>query len=252
VKKICLFVGGITFLLFNNLAFAKVAKIEALFIGNSYTSSNDLPKMISKIAESDSQNRIQIATTQFAIGGAKLKTLWDEGEALKVLKSKPHWNFVVLQEQSAWALYPYDIGRSYEVAPLWRKEISPLTSNIALFVSWARQPKSHWYTDKETAFFKDADFMQKELNFRSKKLSQLLNATPIPIGDYWAYVFSKNPEIQLYEQDGSHPSKLGTYLTALLFYRYFTGYRNVESVSYAPENVDQNEAKILRKIASKG
>lgn len=231
-------------------ALAKPSKLSILFIGNSYTYTNDMPGMISQIAKYDSKNKTKFEIEQYTVGGAKLKTLWDEGKAVRLLKTK-HWDFLVLQEQSSWAMYPIDISNSYQIAPQWNKIASPFASRIILFVSWAKQPNSSWYTNKETAFFKNAFFMQQELDYRSQKLAQLLGATPISIGDYWAYVTKYHPEIPLYNPDGSHPSVTGTYFTALLFYRYFTGKGPLDSISYLPKGVKPEHAKTLIGIVAK-
>lgn len=250
MKKKFWVIAIILFLTFGNSALAK--NIDVLFIGNSYTSANGLPEMVAKIAASDSKNTIQITSTQFTRNAAKLKQLLEEGEAVKTLYSKTHWDFVILQEQSAWALYPYDVNRAYLAAREWHSLVKPRSSNIAFFSSWARQPKSHWYSDPETAeIFKDAIYMQKKLDDGGRKLAFIMGAVIIPIGDYWVYINSKHPEIQLYATDGSHPSLLGTYATALVFYRYFTKINNVESVSYVPDGIDPNQAKILRQLLSR-
>lgn len=243
-----LFLITISGILFLSSYAAASPKLEILFIGNSYVASNDLVGMIARIAKSDSKNNIELEVTQFTVGAAKLKTLWDEGQALKVVLKKPHWDFIVLQEQSSWAMYPYDMQRAFEVAPEWRRMIAPRTSNIVLFVSWAKQANSAWYRNPATSFFKDAVFMQRQLDQQSHKLARLLGASMVQVGDYWAYVLSKNPAMPLYSDDGSHPSVTGTYLTALIFYRYFTKQGSLESAGYVPSGVDREHAKILRQL----
>lgn len=224
-------------------------KLNIIFVGNSYTFFNNMPEMVSKIAQSDSQNKIVLETEKFTVGGARLITLWNNKKALQAIKSQPR-DFVIFQDQSLWAMYPDSFKSSYQVAPKWREAVSPVTSHIALFVTWARKPHSNWYTSSGTPFLKNAEYMQQQINLRSKKLSSLLGAHMIPVGDYWAYVSKHYPKINLYKPDGSHPSVAGTYLTALVFYRYFTGLKSVKSVSYVPKGMKSDDAIILRKIVS--
>ena len=39
-----------------------------------------------------------------------------------------------------------------------------------------------------------------------------------PVGFTWSTVHSQNPDISLWQDDGSHPSTAGTYLAACVFY----------------------------------
>jgi hypothetical protein len=45
----------------------------------------------------------------------------------------------------------------------------------------------------------------------------------VPAGEAWARARALRPEIELYDPDGTHPSDLGTYLTACVFIATITG-----------------------------
>ena len=40
----------------------------------------------------------------------------------------------------------------------------------------------------------------------------------LPAGDAWRAAWRRDPKLQLYGPDGFHPSRLGTYLAALVIY----------------------------------
>jgi hypothetical protein len=241
-------------LIFTFLAFPAQAQILAnkdlniLFIGNSYTATNNMPKMIEKIAASDTRGNYRIHTESVTIGGAGLKKLWQEGQALKALRSQA-WNFVVLQDQSVWAQYKESIDSSYQIAPIWANAIKLQDSKAVLFITWPRKPNSTWYSNADTAFMQSAQLMQAQTNFHSKKIAALLNASEVPIGNYWLYALGKDSKIELYSGDGSHPSVVGSYFTALIFYRYFTA-RPLDDVDYFPSEIKADAIKMIKLLAA--
>ncbi|RYX89967.1 hypothetical protein EON78_07100, partial [bacterium] len=79
----------------NNVSQAEEIK-RILFIGNSYTYMNDLPKMFEKLSISAGH---KVETGMLANGGWKLAQHIAAKETEDKLKSAK-WNYVVVQEQS--------------------------------------------------------------------------------------------------------------------------------------------------------
>ena len=71
--------------------------VRVLFVGNSLTYGNNLPRMVQAIAASQEAGP-RIETVTYAIPGAELDTLWDEGHAAAAL-GKGGFDVVVLQER---------------------------------------------------------------------------------------------------------------------------------------------------------
>jgi len=90
--------------------------------------------------------------------------------------------------------------------------------------------------------------MQANTNFHSKKVAALLNASEVPIGNYWLYAMGKDAKIELYSEDGSHPSVVGSYFIALIFYRYFTA-RPLDDVDYFPSEIKADDVKMIKLLA---
>lgn len=76
---------------------ANVAPIRVLFVGNSLTYTNNLPRMVRAIAASQAGGPA-IETATYAIPGAELDDLWDDGHAAAALR-EGDWDVVVLQER---------------------------------------------------------------------------------------------------------------------------------------------------------
>ena len=71
--------------------------VRVLFVGNSLTYGNNLPRMVQAIAASQEAGP-RIETVTYAIPGAELDTLWDEDHAAAALRAGG-FDAVVLQER---------------------------------------------------------------------------------------------------------------------------------------------------------
>src|SRR6476646_5684862 len=71
-------------------------RMNALFIGNSFTARNDLPGLIAQLAAARNK---AFEHRLISAGGASLRTHWNAGQALQVIQQEP-FDAVVLQEQS--------------------------------------------------------------------------------------------------------------------------------------------------------
>ncbi|WP_138497831.1 SGNH/GDSL hydrolase family protein [Nostoc sp. PA-18-2419] len=178
--------------------------IKVLFIGNSYTYFNDLPWLTQQLAESAKETKI-LKTDMVVVGGATLKSHWKRGEALKLIKAK-RWDYVVLQEQSILPIT--NPQQMYEYASLFNAEIKRVNSQTVFYLTWAKQ------NQPET---------QEILTNSYMSIAQKLNAKVAPVGIVWQKVREANPKLNLYTSDGSHPSPIGSYVAACVFYTTFYG-----------------------------
>lgn len=221
-------------------------ELSVLFIGNSYTYFNDMPHMLVKMAEADPDNHTRFVVQAVTRGGIGLKELWQDGNAPHIIQSR-HWNYVVLQEQSFWAMFPQSVHDTSAVASQFTDEIRKAHARELLFTTWPRKPDSHWYQDESTRFLQSPAYMHRQFNEQTKQLASRLSATAIPVADYWMAVLNKDPQFPLYMEDGSHPSPAGSYLVALVFYRYFSGH-NLRHADYVPPGVSEQQAEFLRAV----
>src|ERR1043166_6791316 len=72
-------------------------EVRVLFIGNSYTYVNDLPKMIAALARAGKQP--PLVYERETPGGCTLEKHWKDGKAARKIAAGK-WDYVVLQEHS--------------------------------------------------------------------------------------------------------------------------------------------------------
>ena len=184
-------------------------KLNVLFIGNSYTYFNNLPQMLAGLAKSAKPAK-QLETEMIAIGGATLKRLWDEGNAVAAIK-RGGWDYVILQEQSTLGIAPIVTGPAkiadpkvfHEYARLFNAEIKKSGARTIFYLTWARQ---------------NAPETQAQLTAAYQAIASELKATLAPVGLAWETALKKHPELGLHSEDKSHPTPAGTYLAACVFY----------------------------------
>lgn len=168
-----------------------------LFIGNSFTTRNDLPGLLSTIAKAG--KGITIESKVVSAGGASLRRHWNAGAAHAITDGK--WDYVVFQEQST---LPIKNGKRFHENV---REFVPAMKVgggvMVLFMTWAR---------------KQVPESQKLLTDSYNEIGDELAATVVPVGTAWRKLLEKHDEPALHAEDGSHPSVAGSYLAACTFY----------------------------------
>ena len=203
------------------LQVATADPLRVLFIGNSYIYVNDLPSVLAELVQASHELR-PIETKTVAAPAATLQTHWDKGEALNAIR-QTRWDFVVLQEQSV--LPTVDPERMARYARLFDAEIKKSGARTILFLTWAREGKRE---------------MQQALDTAYTSLARELGALLAPVGPAWQRVLTESPRLRLHQQDGSHPTSLGTYVAACVFYAVIYGKPPERSGrrGYAPSGSD--------------
>lgn len=225
------------------------AEMNIYFVGNSYTSENDLPRLLRAIA-ADAQSPVDIETGQDTPGGQRLVDSWGDDQARNILRDN-HWDYVVLQEQSLMAMQSDDQDVTNAGFQQWGQGIHAVGAMPVVFETWARQPGSAAYTgpDATANNLTDASTMQAQIDYVLGNAASAIGAIPVPVGDVWMRCETQPGTPALYESDNSHPSLAGTYLAAMLFYRILTGHSPASS-NFVPNGLDPATAQLLRACAS--
>jgi len=171
------------------------SEFRVLFVGNSYTTRNDMPTMLARLLEA-SFPVTQVKADVIAFGGASLAAHWNRGEVQKRLTAEK-WNAVVLQDQSTRALRA--LKSMQEHVRRFVDAIQVAGAKPYLYMTWARKNDPASQANIVTAF---------------QGLAEATGARVIPVGLAWDQFRRLRPEIDLYEPDGSHPSTIGSYLVA--------------------------------------
>lgn len=180
-----------------------------LFIGNSYTYVNDLPAMFAELARAGGH---KVVTGMVAEGGWTLANHVQSSETLGKLKSSK-WDFVVLQEQSE--IPASEQSRTDSMYPAARVLVWQVESVSAIplfFQTWAH--RDGWPENG----LPDYKSMQVQIDQGYQGISQELHVGIAPVGYAWSIVRGVDPEMDLWQDDGSHPTEQGTYLAACVFY----------------------------------
>jgi len=187
--------------------------LRVLFLGNSYTYYHNLPRLVEEFAAA--ANR-KIATGMIAPGGASLANHLANQRVLDTIRTG-RWNFVVLQEQS-------QLGAVYLVNGAPRvanpdaffvatraldAEIRKAGAKTVLYHTWPRRDAP----DSDRAM----------LDYAYHRIARDLNATVAPAGLAWQQARAELPGASLYDPDGSHPSRTGSYLAAAVIFATLTG-----------------------------
>ncbi len=223
--------------------------VSILFIGNSFTYVNDIPDMVVQIASSDATNKVQLEVRSVTRGGADLNYMFHSAQASNVLKQQ-HWDYLVLQEQSQWTGSQARIDDTYAAVDNWTQAARQVRATPILYETWADKAGSPAYSDPRSYFFRQTpDQVQEDIDAQSSALARHFGMAVVLVGRYWAYAEEQSNAPDLYAADHHHPSVAGSYLTALIFYHFFTG-NALTQIRYHPPELTPEQAQFLIDLAS--
>lgn len=189
----------------------QIVSRKVLFLGNSYTSVNNLPQLISDIAISAGDTLIFDSYTP---GGYTLgQHFADPVSKAKIMSG--NWQYVVLQEQSQIPAAS-DFSPSADQLNTLVKQYNPC-ARLMFYMTWGRKNGDLSNCSKwpPVCTYKGMDSL---LQLRYTEMAQFYGAELSPVGVVWRYIRQNNPGINLYQPDDSHPSAEGSYLAACCFY----------------------------------
>jgi hypothetical protein len=189
---------------------------KVLFVGNSYTYSNDLPTMFKLLSASGGK---AVATDMSAPGGYTFELHYTYQPTFDLI-GRGGWNYVILQEQSQYPTIEY--YRYNSTYPFGRKLDSLIklkNSNTLFFMTWGREFGGQQCIDSHCSpVFTSFYHMQDSLKSAYNGIANTLNASVAPVGEGWRTAKLMDTSIALWESDNSHPSLKGSYLAACMFY----------------------------------
>lgn len=213
MKKILMFITLISTL---QIAHSQDTK-KVLFLGNSYTAANNLPNLISQMATNTGDVLIYDSNTP---GGHRLMNHASNNTTTNKINSDD-WDFVTLQAQSQETSFS-QAQMEIELYPFASQLVNTIRTNYncsqpLFYMTWGRENGDNnncafipWvctYEGMDDAIRSAYIFMAEE------------NTSEVaPVGAIWRYLRANHPEIDLYSNDGSHPSLAGSYAAACAFY----------------------------------
>lgn len=193
--------------------------IRVLFVGNSYVSTNNLPLMLMQMSIK-SEIPYSYSTDQVVAPGGYTFMQHCSGTAMSRI-CEGNWDYVVLQEQSQYPSFPIEQVER-ECFPYAKQLVDSVYAHNpcavpVFYMTWGRENG-----DQENAqYFPPLgtyEGMDSLLYERYMMMKEDNDAAVSPVGRVWRYIRNNHPDIDLYSNDGSHPSVAGTYAAAATFY----------------------------------
>ena len=238
--------------------------LSILFIGNSYTSVNQLPSIVQAMAASAGYAKPEVGAN--LPGG---RTLLQHSQNPKTLELVDQgsgggapWDVVVLQEQSqtpAFAEVNPGIRQGFlDGAKSLCQRIRKRSPNarVVLYQTWARHAEV-WETKpaEVQALGASPGEMQNRIRKSYQALAEAMNHGAgrdvfiAPVGDTWEINYRSPHPVRLHGNDGSHPNPSGSYLAGLvLFATIYDASPN--KVTWLVPGVPEADAAVLKKLAA--
>ncbi len=221
---------------------------NVLFLGNSYTYVNDLPTILSGLANSNEHTLVKDQNTP---GGYRLMNHANSTTSMDKIR-KGSWDFVVLQAQSqepSWPINQIEV----EVFPYAKilsdtiKKYNPC-AEILFFETWGRKngDQQNCQSWPPVCSFEG---MNDRLLAGYYMMTEQNEASISPIGIAWRVAREDGimDEIDLFSSDGSHPSPYGSYLSACVMY-YSIFKEPIHSSFY--NGLEEDKALYLQSVAN--
>lgn len=215
-KHICLFLVILVFTV--SFTMGQKDSLRVLFIGNSYTFFNDLPGLISSLAE---KNGKHIYFDEFTEGGQDLLTASNQKNVREAIKMN-RYDYVILQEQSTTPLFRKQES-FFPAVRTFDSIVQPADAEVILFLTWAREyaqqikirqlPGRFYYE-----VFPDYSAAQDSLNKAYWTIANELDLALAPVGAIWKEFLQTNQQVNLWRKDHSHPAICGSLIGAFVFY----------------------------------
>ena len=187
------------------------AQEKILFIGNSFTFYWNLPSLVESMAK---EKGISLDIYQSTAGSATLKDHWDGNRGLSTKKIIVNNNFstIILQDHSTSPLLKTNESKEY--FNRFIKLINNKKSEVIIYGTW-----TYLANPLIGKSFKGIDPIQYAL----KPIAEKTNSKLAPVGTAFRIFQQKHPEISVFTSDNKHPSPVGTYLAACVFFKMLTG-----------------------------
>ena len=167
--------------------------MRVLFIGNSHTYYNDMPRMFAEICR---EKQKEVEVTMLAHGGKGWDFHVEEPEArFNILYGG--YDAVVLQHTA----HPMgDLEVMHESGKKLIKWVRQAGTRPILYMTWTTKA--------------DGEQAQEKMGSAYRRLQQETGCELAPVGENWWKYHREHPEEEMYAEDGQHASKIGSRVAA--------------------------------------
>lgn len=230
---------------------------EVLFIGNSLTYYHEMPAMLQEMLH---QQGSLTTIHQSTEPGVSLSYHVKSETTIKKLNSQA-WDYVVLQEMPARILIP-EVVR-YQFNPSVIKLDSIIRKKGGQTILYESYPISKYpahycyHSSMISSQLKEKDYCSVELLNSTQELkiikksfreiNKIIKGNLALVGTSFELCKKKFPELMLFESaEDTHPSLLGSYLIACVFYKVLTGEKAV-GINYNA-GLNLNDTRKIKEI----
>ena len=210
--------------------------MNVLFIGNSHTYLNQMPRMLVALVDAEDRG-FKLEAEQGTGKGVSLEWHWNNPPTREMIASR-RWDYVALQDRSGGPLEALESFQRH--ARMLDEEIKKQSAKTMLYMTWANRNRP-----ETQALLADA----------YTNIARELDAILAPVGLAWQQVQRLIPGLDLYHPDGRHANPIGSYLTACVFYAvvFNTSPEGLPGAILIEGKVrldlDQDTARCMQKIA---
>jgi hypothetical protein len=203
---------------------------------------NSMPELVHRLAVGD-PSASPVFTVEYTAPFWSLRAA-SQDHGLTRLLQQIHWDVVVLQERIWVPSLPLEerARQMYPYAWSLDGDIATTQARTMLFMTWGYE---HGYRGVSGDTYAG---MQSRLAAGYEDLGRKLGAPVAPVGLAWAAALRRRPDLDLWASDGQHPSKVGSFLAACVFYGALTG-RDPSESSFT-DGLDPGTARYLKRVAA--
>jgi hypothetical protein len=193
--------------------------LRVLFLGNSYTSYNNLPQLVQSLSGSAGKTLIIDSNMP---GGYPISSHLNDATTFSKI-SQGNWDYVVIQEQSQ--IPTIDYYRYNDMYPALTdikalvEQYNPC-AKIITYMTWGRRfggmqcdPNNTYCSPN----FVNFNHMQDSLTSAYLEISEQLNIQCATVGVVWQNILN-DTNLVLHSGDNSHPNIDGSYVAALTIF----------------------------------
>ena len=189
--------------------------LSVLFIGNSYTSYNNLPQLVQSLSTSAGKT---LNIDSSIPGGYLMSSHLNDATTFAKI-SQGNWDYVVLQEQSQ--IPTIEFYRDNDMYPAMTdlkaliEQYNPC-AKIITYMTWGRRYGGQQCDPSGTycsPVFANFNQMQNSLTSAYLEISEQLNVQCAPVGVVWQNILNNSTHV-LHSGDNSHPNMDGSYVAA--------------------------------------
>lgn len=223
---------------------ARARPRRVLFVGNSYTRYNDLPDVVRELSGArDDVAPLEVESV--LVDGATLWDHWTTTGARERIESGV-FDVVVLQGQSTEPIRDArDVPTGFRWATRYLAEAAVASgAQVVLFATWARRAG---HPDYERLALGDPATMTADL-VRAYARNAWGNAQLAQVGLAFEIALAELPDVEVYSDDGSHPSAAGSFLAGCVL-ADMVGGEHPRVPAPIPLGLDRDVASALCAIA---